>query len=158
MAGGWAETRCRTGKNLTPRKMPENTVHTHLHDPGVLCWGPLHVADPARRGCVGCFLPFAIYAQTDSPQECQSNEKYHETKLFSCQRDHPALNIRHEYPHPFSPPRLEPERKGRFQVFFGGKFCYQFYFVMKMENLITTPQVKWLLNGTSAPRCHPCPG
>jgi len=56
---------------------------------------------------------------------------------------------------PFRPPRLEPERKGRFQVFFGGKFCYQFYFVMKMENLITTPQAKWLLNGTSAPRCHP---
>jgi hypothetical protein len=28
------------------------------------------------------------------------------------------------------PPRLEPERKGRFQVFFGGKFCYQFYLVM----------------------------
>src|SRR5215216_1212183 len=50
---------------------------------------------------------------------------------------------------PFRPPRLEPERKGRFQIFFGGKFCYQFYFVMKMENLITTPQVKWLLNGTS---------
>ena len=59
---------------------------------------------------------------------------------------------------PFRPPRLEPERKGRFQVFFGGKFCYQFYFVMKMENLITTPQAKWLLNGTSAPRCHLCPG
>src|ERR1700752_1387476 len=57
---------------------------------------------------------------------------------------------------PFRPPRLEPERKGRFQVFFGGKFCHQFYFVMKMENLITTPQAKWLLlNGTSAPRCHP---
>jgi len=48
--------------------------------------------------------------------------------------------------------------KGRFQVFFGGKFCYQFYFVMKMENLITTLQAKWLLNGTSAPRRHPCPG
>src|SRR5258706_3239280 len=59
---------------------------------------------------------------------------------------------------PFRPPRLEPERKGRFQVFFGGKSCYQFYLVMKMENLITTPQAKWSLNGTSAPRCHPCPG
>jgi hypothetical protein len=34
---------------------------------------------------------------------------------------------------PFRLPRLEPERKGRFQVFFGGKFCYQSYFVMKME-------------------------
>jgi len=34
----------------------------------------------------------------------------------------------------FRPPRLEPEQKGRFQVFVGGKFCYQFYFVMKMEN------------------------
>jgi hypothetical protein len=47
----------------------------------------------------------------------------------------------------FCAPRLEPERKGRFQVFFGGKFCYQFYFVMKMENLITTPAsevvIKW---------------
>jgi hypothetical protein len=39
-------------------------------------------------GCVGRFLPFAIYSQTDSLQECQSNEKYHETKLFSCQKDH----------------------------------------------------------------------
>ena len=57
---------------------------------------------------------------------------------------------------PFCPPRLEPERKGRFQVFFGGKFCYQFYLVMKMENLITTPQAKWLSYGTSAPRCRPC--
>jgi hypothetical protein len=46
---------------------------------------------------------------------------------------------------PFRPPRLEPERKGRFQVFFSDKFCYQFYFVMKMENLITTPQATWLL-------------
>src|SRR6266498_1718861 len=68
----------------------------------------------------GRFLPFAIYSQTDSPQECQSNEKYHETKLFSCQRDHQGLHSRHEYPHP--------------------------------------PQAKWLLNGTSAPQCHPCPG
>jgi hypothetical protein len=49
----------------------------------------------------------------------------------------------------------EPDRKRRFQVFFGGKFCYQLYFVMKMEDLITTPQVKWLLYGTSAPQCHP---
>jgi len=96
-------------------------------------------------GCVGRFLPFAIYSQTDSPQECQSNEKYHETKLFSCQIDHQGLHIRHEYPRPFRPPRLEPERKGRFQVFFGGNFCYQFYFVMKMENLINTLQAKWLL-------------
>jgi hypothetical protein len=59
---------------------------------------------------------------------------------------------------PFRLPRLEPERKGRFQVFFGGKFCDQFYLVMKIENLITTPQAKWLLNGTSAPQCHPWPG
>ena len=54
------------------------------------------------------------------------------TKPFSCQRDRQGLYIRHEYSHsPFRPPRLEPERKGRFQVLFGGKFCYQFYFVMK---------------------------
>jgi hypothetical protein len=44
------------------------------------------------------------------------------------------------------------------KVFFDGKFCYQFYFVMKMENLITIPQAKMLLNGTSAPRGYPCPG
>ena len=44
--------------------------------------------------CVGGFLPFAIYSQTDSPQECQSNEKYHDTKLFSSQRDHQGLHIR----------------------------------------------------------------
>ena len=42
---------------------------------------------------VGRFLPFAIYSQTDSPQECRSNEKYHETKLFSSQRDHQGLHI-----------------------------------------------------------------
>jgi len=71
----------------------------------------------------------------DSPKECQSNEKHHETKLFSCQRNYQGLHIRHEYPHPICPPRLEPERNGRIQVFFGGKFGYQFYFVMKMENL-----------------------
>jgi hypothetical protein len=35
---------------------------------------------PAQRGCVGRFLTFAIYSQTDSPQECQSDEKYQETK------------------------------------------------------------------------------
>jgi hypothetical protein len=64
--------------------MPENAAHTHL----------------STARCVGRFLPFAIYSQTDSPQECQSNEKYHETKLFSCQRDHQGLHIRHEYPHP----------------------------------------------------------
>jgi hypothetical protein len=29
--------------------------------------------------------------------------------------------------HTFRPSRLEPERKGRFQVFFGGKFCYQIF-------------------------------
>lgn len=95
-----------------------------------------------------------------------ANQMKNTTKpnLFSCQRDHQGLHIRHEYPHPPSARlacptnRREPERKGRFQVFFGGKFCYQFYCVMKMENLITTPQAKWLLNGTSAPRCHPCPG
>ena len=34
---------------------------------------------------------------------------------------------------PFRPPRLAPERKGRFQVFFGGKFCYQFYFLMRWK-------------------------
>jgi len=45
----------------------------------------------------------------------------------------------------FRPPHLEPERKGQFQAFFGGKFCHQFYFVMKMENLITNPHAKWLL-------------
>jgi hypothetical protein len=42
-------------------------------------------------------MKIAIYSQTDSPQECQSNEKYHETKLFSCQSDHQGLHIRHEY-------------------------------------------------------------
>src|SRR5258706_7880729 len=88
--GGWAEARCRTGENLTPRKMPENAAHTHL----------------STARCVGRFLPFAIYSQTDSPQECQSNEKYHETKLFSCQRDH------HEYPHPPSA-RLALNRSGK---------------------------------------------
>jgi hypothetical protein len=93
---------------------------------------------------------------TKGLSECQSNEKYHETKLFSCPQDHQGLQIRHEYPHPL-PARLEPERKRRFQVCFGGKFCHQFYFVMKMENVITTPPAKWLY-GTSAPRCHPCPG
>src|SRR5687768_17174616 len=97
--------------------MPENAAHTHL----------------STAGCVGRFLPFAIYSQTDSPQECQSNEKYHETKLFSCRRDHQGLHIRHEYPPPFRPPRLEPERKGRFQVFFGGKF-----FLAVFPNMITT--------------------
>jgi hypothetical protein len=35
---------------------------------------------------------------------------------------------------------------------------YQISFVMKLEDLITIPQAKWLLNGTSAPRSHPCPG
>jgi len=34
------------------------------------------------------------------------NEKYHETKLFSCQRDHQGLHIRHEYPHPPSARRV----------------------------------------------------
>ena len=54
-------------------------------------------------------------------------------------------------------PANETEKYFRFQVFFGGKFCDQFYFVMKKENSITTPQAKRLLNGTSAPRCHPGP-
>jgi hypothetical protein len=58
------------------------------------------------------FLPFAIYSQTDSPQEFQSNEKYHETKLFSCHRDHQGLHIRHEYPHPPSA-RLALNRSGK---------------------------------------------
>jgi hypothetical protein len=31
----------------------------------------------------GRFLPFAIYSQTDSPQECQSNEKYYETNAHA---------------------------------------------------------------------------
>ena len=64
---------------------------------------PPHYPGDRPGRCVGRFLPFAIYSQTDSPQECQSNEKYHETKLFSCQRDHQGLHIRHEYPH-FLPP------------------------------------------------------
>jgi hypothetical protein len=93
-----------------------------------------HHPDRGARAVFGRFLPFAIYSQTDSPQECQSNENYHETKLFACQRDPPGLHIRHEYA-PFRLPGPEPERKGRFHVFSGGKFCYQFYFVLKMENL-----------------------
>jgi len=48
---------------------------------------------------------------------------------------------------PFRLPRLEPERKETISVFFGGKSCYQFYFLMKVENLVTTHAsevvIKW---------------
>jgi len=72
--------------------------------------------------------------------------------------------------------RLEPEPKGRFQVFFGGKFCYQFYFVMKMEKCNNYPAsevvIKWNFRAArtgelqattahsrrmGAGRTHPCP-
>ena len=51
--------------------------------------------------------------------------------LFSCQRDHQGLHIRHESP-PLSA-RLALNRSGK-ESFLGGKFCYQSYFVMKLEN------------------------
>jgi hypothetical protein len=50
-------------------------VHTTC--PGGRCQG--YPGDRAGR-CVGRFLPFAIYSQMDSSQECQSDEKYVETK------------------------------------------------------------------------------
>ena len=106
---GGTRERPFAGTSLKSHKLLENAYaakqQSHHDGSGALC----------RRSdapCVGRFLPFAIYSQTDSPQECQSNEKYHETKLFSCQRDHQGLHIRQEYPHPPSA-RLALNRSGK---------------------------------------------
>ena len=125
------------GIHFKPRKLPENaqTPPPHLHDlpsksRAVPVWSRCssegsgaYLSRCSSGRCVGRFLPFAIYSQTDSPQECPSNEKYHETKsLFLPERPSGVTHSTRISTPPFCPPHLEPERKGRFQVFFGGKF------------------------------------
>src|SRR5215213_2183873 len=49
--------------------------------------GVRDVAKHPRRGLYWALSAFRNLSQTDSPQECQSNEKYHETKsLFLPER------------------------------------------------------------------------
>jgi hypothetical protein len=135
--------------------MPENAAHTHLStarreaSPRVLF----------PSGAVfGAFCLSQFTHKRTLPKNANQMKNTTKPNSFLARETIRGYTFDTNIHTPFRPPRLEPERKGRFQVFFGSKFCYQFYFVMKMENLITTPQAKWLLNGTSAPRGHPCPG
>ena len=127
VAGGWAETRCRTGKNLTPRKMPENAAHTHLST-------ALREASP-QGAVLGAFCLSQFTHKRTLPKNANQMKNTTKPNSFLARETIRGYTFDTNIHPPFRPPRLEPERQGRFQVFFGGKFCYQFYFVMQTENL-----------------------
>ena len=147
--GAW--TRHRNGTNSTPRKMPETAQNPQR---------PVHVEDcrnsDVRSGAVlGAFCLSQFTHKLTLPRNSDQIKNTTKPNSFLARETIRGYTFDTKIHAPFRPPRLEPEWKGRFQVFFGGKFSYQFYFVMKIENIITTPPAKWLLYGTSAPRCHP---
>jgi hypothetical protein len=74
VSGNWGESSSETESFQSSEKCQKRGAYQPSGSPGVVCRG-------AR--CVGRFLPFAIYSQTDSPQECQSNEKYYETNAHA---------------------------------------------------------------------------
>src|SRR4030095_2670395 len=100
--------------------MPENAAHTHLStarreaSPRVLF---------PSGAVLGAFCLSQFTHKRTLPKNANQMKNTTKPNLFSCQRDHQGLHIRHEYPHPPSARlacpknRREPERKGRFQGF-----------------------------------------
>ena len=111
--GGRAETRCRTGKNLKPRKMPDREacgayppVHCITLALGQCHYSPRSAASGrvipvfVRDAVLGAFCLSQFTHKRTLPRNANQMKNTTKPNLFSCQRDHQGFHIRHEYPHP----------------------------------------------------------
>jgi hypothetical protein len=114
-----AWSRTRSGSKPRAREMLENAAHTHLFT-ALLSW----------RSCRTLYWALSAFRNLLTNGLCPKMPiewKHHETKLFSCQRDHQGLHIRHEYPHsPSAHLALNRSGKDNFKSFFGDKLLLLF--------------------------------
>ena len=65
-----------------------------------------------RGAMLGAFYLSQCTHKRTLPTNANPMKNATKPNLFSCQRDHQELHIRHEYPPPFCPPRLPDNQAG----------------------------------------------
>ena len=119
---GWSHENC-----LKTRRLPPPWLR-----PGVRRRGARRAASPRvlfpSGAVLGAFCLSQFTHKQTLPRNANQMKNTTKPNLFSCQRDHQGLRIRHEYPHLLLPAssarQLGGNRGGMddFKLFFGGKF------------------------------------